>query len=403
MPSALPGHGGDVVVHGVADVADELPGGQGGDAVPHGRLGDLGEPLVLGIGGAHDHGPGRVGVPAVHDRAAVDREDVPVLQDAAAGDAVHHLLVDRGADGGGEAVVAEEIGRGAGVLEHRGEHGVEVLGGLPRRGGRNGGVQGAAQDKPGLVHGAHLGVGLVFDAWLAECHPQLPFDGAVPPLGRTAKWLRPLPVFREEPQGSRADQADWASLMACMTRSVTSSMPPMPSTRVRMPRSAYLATTASVWLVVQVQAVPDDGFVVVGASGFLGAAQQAGDQFLVVGRELQDDVELLVAVGEDPVEVVHLRGGARVAVQQEAVLDVVLAEAVADHLVGHAVRDEVAGVHVLLGFDAKRRLTLDVGAEDVAGGDRNDAEALGNAFRLRSLAGTGRSDNQHSRHRKSPS
>ena len=180
MPRALPGHGGDVVVHGVADVADELAGRQRGDPVPHGGLGDVGEPLVLGVGGAHDHGAGRVGVPAVEDRAAVDREDVPVLQDAVAGDAVDDLLIDRGADRGGEAVVAQEVGGGAGVLEHRGEHGVEVLGGLAGGGGRDGGVQGAAEDEPGLVHGAHLGVGLVFDAWLAECHPQLPFNGAVP-------------------------------------------------------------------------------------------------------------------------------------------------------------------------------------------------------------------------------
>lgn len=36
------------------------------------------------------------------------------------------------------------------------------------------------------------------------------------------------------------------SLMLPRTLSVTSSMPPMPSTIVRIPRAAYLATTASV-------------------------------------------------------------------------------------------------------------------------------------------------------------
>ena len=117
-------------------------------------------------------------MPAVHDRAAVDRDDVAVLQDPAAGDAVDHFLVDRRADGGGEAVVAEEVGLGAGLLEHCGEDVVEVLGGHARRGGGNGGVQGTAQDQAGLVHGAHLGVGLVFDAGLAEGHRQCPFNGA---------------------------------------------------------------------------------------------------------------------------------------------------------------------------------------------------------------------------------
>jgi hypothetical protein len=46
---------------------------------------------------------------------------------------------------------------------------------------------------------------------------------------------------------------------------------------------------------------------------------------------------------------------------------------------------------------------LDVGAEDVAGGDRNNAEAFRDAFRLRALARTRWSDNQHSGHRNSPS
>ena len=118
-------------------------------------------------------------MPAVHDRAAVDRDDVAVLQDPAAGDAVDHFLVDRGADGGGEAVVAKEVGLGARVVEDRGEDVVEVLGGHAGRGCRHGGVQGAAQDEACLVHGAHLGVGLVFDAGLAECH-RVPFNGAVP-------------------------------------------------------------------------------------------------------------------------------------------------------------------------------------------------------------------------------
>jgi hypothetical protein len=99
-------------------------------------------------------------------------------------------------------------------------------------------------------------------------------------------------------------------------------------------------------------------------------------QFLIVGSQLQYDVELVITLGEDLIKVVHLGGGARVAVQQEAGLDVRLAESIAHHLVGDAVRNEVAGVDVLLGFDAKRRLSLYVGAEDVSRRDRHDAEAL---------------------------
>ena len=37
--------------------------------------------------------------------------------------------------------------------------------------------RGPAEDKPGLVHGAHLGVGLVLDAWLANAIRKVPFNG----------------------------------------------------------------------------------------------------------------------------------------------------------------------------------------------------------------------------------
>ena len=52
-------------------------------------------------------------------------------------------------------------------------------------------------------------------------------------------------------------------------------------------------------LVVQIQAVADDGFVVIAAAGLDGAAQQACHQFLVVGGQLHDDVELRIGRGQD--------------------------------------------------------------------------------------------------------
>ena len=61
------------------------------------------------------------------------------------------------------------------------------LGGDAGRGRGDGGIQGAAQDQAGLVHGAHLGVGLVFDTGLAESH------------GVSFRWLQAPPGLREEP------------------------------------------------------------------------------------------------------------------------------------------------------------------------------------------------------------
>ena len=109
----LAGHRGHVVVHCAANVAHELARGEGRDPPPHGSLGDVGEALVLGVRGSHDHRAGRIGVPAVHDRAAVDRDDVAVLQDLGTRVTVDHFLVDGRADGGREAVVAKEVGLGA--------------------------------------------------------------------------------------------------------------------------------------------------------------------------------------------------------------------------------------------------------------------------------------------------
>lgn len=57
---------------------------------------------------------------------------------------------------------------------------------------------------------------------------------------------------------------------------------------------------------VEVQAVADDRFVVVRAPRFFRPAKQAVNELFVVGRQLQYDVELLVAFSEDLVQVVHL-------------------------------------------------------------------------------------------------
>jgi hypothetical protein len=94
---------------------------------------------------------------------------------------------------------------------------------------------------------------------------------------------------------------------------------------------------------------------------------------------------------------------ARQAVQQETALGVRLLHAVLRHRDGDLVGDEIAGVHVGLREFPELRLLADVGAEQVARGDVRDREVLGEERGLRSLARTGRPDEDDSHQRRNPS
>ena len=105
-PAAL-GHLLDGPAHLVEGVAlDQLL-----DAGPQAALGHLEQLLGLLGDGPDAHGEGGVAVVALDDGAAVDGEDVPLLEHVAPRDAVHDHGVGRGADDGREAVVAEEVRR----------------------------------------------------------------------------------------------------------------------------------------------------------------------------------------------------------------------------------------------------------------------------------------------------
>src|SRR5205814_7937800 len=98
-----------VLLDGVADVADPAAEAGSGQAAPHGLLGHLEEPLQLGRDLTDRERDGRVAVPALEDRAAVEGDDVTLAQHLVlARDAVDDLVVDRRADGGGVTVVALE-------------------------------------------------------------------------------------------------------------------------------------------------------------------------------------------------------------------------------------------------------------------------------------------------------
>ena len=88
-----PASDGDVFDRG-ADVAEPVADDDLVDGGLEGGPGDLDEPLRFGVDLADGDGDGRVGVPALDDRAAVDGEDVALLEDhLLARDAVDDDLV----------------------------------------------------------------------------------------------------------------------------------------------------------------------------------------------------------------------------------------------------------------------------------------------------------------------
>ena len=124
----------------------------------------------------------------------------------------------------------------------------------------------------------------------------------------------------------------------------------------------------------------------------------------LVVDEAQHAVELVAVRREQLVEVAHLLGRPRIAVEEEARRGVRLREAVGHELVGERVGDVVARVDDRLDAEAELGLVRDVRTEDVTRRDRRDAETLRDPRGLGALAGSGRADDEKpDRHRSSPS
>src|SRR5690606_34959975 len=116
----------------------------------------LNEPLGDRVHLADRGGEGGVAVVAVDDRPAVDRDDVALLEAAVVGDAVHHDLVDAGADHRREAVVAEEVGPGAPAGEDLPADGVELQQRGTGAGGGGDALVHLGHDPAGAAHRADL-------------------------------------------------------------------------------------------------------------------------------------------------------------------------------------------------------------------------------------------------------
>ena len=117
------------------------------------------------------------------------------------------------------------------------------------------------------------------------------------------------------------------------------------------------------------------------------------------GEPLDDDVglhgdekrrvERAVHGCELGVERHGLGGVAGEAVEDEALLGIIVLEALLDEIDDELVRDELAGVHEGLRLLAELRLSLHSRAEEVAGGDVREAILLDELLRLSALACAG--------------
>lgn len=127
------------------------------------------------------------------------------------------------------------------------------------------------------------------------------------------------------------------------------------------------------------------------------------DHLVLGDLQVQNRVQLGALVLEHRVKGLGLSHVAGEAVEQEAVRGVRLGHAVLGHPDGDLVRHQLACVHVGAGLLAKVSALADVGAEEVARGDLRNRQVLGKVRSLRSLAGTGRPDEDDSHQRRNPS
>ena len=125
----------DIALDGVANVAEASPGRAGGQPLLQAMARSVEQ--VLGFGGHTTgfHSDIHVAVKAILFNGNVNGENVPLLQDAVAGDAVDDFVVDGDADAAGKAAVAQGTGNRPLAADVAVGYLVEVEGGDPGREG----------------------------------------------------------------------------------------------------------------------------------------------------------------------------------------------------------------------------------------------------------------------------
>ena len=97
----------------------------------------------------------------------------------------------------------------------------------------------------------------------------------------------------------------------------------------------------------------------------------------------------MVKAHPSPVQGLGLGDGAGHPVQNEAVDTVGLLQPLTDDADDHVIRDQLAGVHIGLGQQPGLGAFLNGGAQDIAGGDRRDAQLGTEDLSLGAFPGSG--------------
>ncbi len=148
----------DLPLDSVADVGEPAAELRRRQPRPQRGLAHAGELQRLGRHLADRHGDGRIAMPAVEDRSAVDRQQIAVAKYARAGDAMDDLVVHGGADAALKArlahvtAVIEERRDGALSADRAFRDLVEILRGHPRDNRLAELVQRAGNHQPRLAH-----------------------------------------------------------------------------------------------------------------------------------------------------------------------------------------------------------------------------------------------------------
>jgi hypothetical protein len=138
--------------------------------------------------------------------------------------------------------------------------------------------------------------------------------------------------------------------------------------------------------------VPDDGFGVVATP----PRQQARDHFVFRSIKLQHRVDIAVAVSQQLLQRLRLRDSAGKAVEDKPAPADIIGKPLRHHRVGDFIRDQGPRIQVVLDLPTEFGIAVDVGPEQIAGGNMHYAKLVAEHCGLGTLTRSGWADDDDS-------